>query len=416
LTRKIPASYLILLAKKGGTMTIDKTAWILWTSELSPFGLKLELLCRQAQLPFSCYPQEASFWQGHKARRRVEALQKKQLAMTWPPLSELDELPLVPYLLGPKGENLVDSSAIAYWLQQQNPELNIIPPQDSAARFAMALIDEAMDEFGLYMVHHNRWAVSADDNNAGQRLGNEMSAILGPFKRFIAKQFPKRQTRRLPYLFSVAENNRYPHQHQLPQAKGFPPTQQLLDEAFEQLLKAVEAVYQHQAYLFGENMTLADASVLGQLSMNRYDQSAWNLIEQKAPLTASTIKQHYRCEPPARVESAKLELNEAIKPLLAWCCRYFVPLMQQNYCAYQQHKNQGETLFNERGFNDRRGIFEGALQGHPFRSVAKTFQVKAWKTLHQQWQQLPTEEKSTLESLLPPNHDLEKLSSPVALI
>jgi len=397
-------------------MNSDKAPWALWTSELSPFGLKVELLCRQAKLPFACHPQQAGFWQGHKTRRRVEALQKRKLAITWPLLNDLDELPLVPYLLGPNGENLVDSSAIGYWLQQQNPDLTLIPKPDTAARFAMALIDEALDEFGLYMAHHNRWAVSADDNNAGQRLSNEMGVLLGPFKRFIANQFPKRQTRRLPYLFSVAEKDRYQHQHQLPQPESFPPTQQLLDNAFEQLLNAVEGVYHNQPYLFGKSMTLADASVLGQLGMNLYDQSAWNIIEQKAPLTANTIKQHYRQEPPATEETTDIQLNEAIKPLLQWCCRYFVPLMQQNYCAYQQYKTQGETVFNERGFNLRRAIYEGVLQGHPFRSVAKTFQVACWEALHQQWKQLPTEEKSALELFLPSDHGLEQLSSPVVLI
>ncbi len=395
---------------------MSKKKWVLWTSELSPYGLKVELLCHQAQFAFENHPQQAHFFGGHRSRRRVDAIRKRKQTVSWPPQNELHELPLVPYLLGPNGENLVDSSAIGYWLQKQNPQLQLAPEPDTALGFVISLIDEALDEFGLYMVHHNRWAVSAHDNNAGKRLANEMGSILGPFKRIISNQFPKRQTRRLPYLFSVAEDSRYSHGHQLPAPNGFPATQELLDQAFNELLLAIEPVYKQQPYLLGDSMTLADASVLGQLSMNRYDRSGWKIIEQSAPTTAKLIDAHYRKPPPQPSTRSPLHLHENLAPLLKWCCDYFVPLMQQNYGAYSSYKELGETIFNEVAFDKRRALYEGVLQDKRFRSVAKTFQVDVWNNLHRHWSNLPEEDKKQVTPLLPDYADLSKLTAPVQLI
>ena len=397
-------------------MSKKNNKWVLWTSELSPYGLKVELLCHQAKLAFELHPQQANFCSGHRSRRRVDALRNHKQPISWPLQNELHELPLVPYLLGPEGKNLVDSSAIGYWLQQQQPKLQLAPAPDTALGFAISLIDEALDEFGLYMVHHNRWAVSAHDNNAGERLANEMGSILGPFKRFIAKQFPKRQTRRLPYLFSVAEDSRYSHGHQLPAPKGFPATQDLLDQAFNELLLAVESVYDKQPYLFGESMTLADASVLGQLGMNRFDRSGWEIIERTAPTTAQVIDAHYRKPPPQPATQNPLILSENLAPLLKWCCDYFVPLMQQNCGAYSSHRELGETVFNESAFDKGRALYDGTLQGKRFRSVAKTFQVDVWNNLHHHWKNLSEKDKQQVSVLLPDYADLSKQIAPVELI
>ena len=164
--------------------------------------------------------------------------------MTWPPSqsekNKLRELPAVPYLFGPEGENLYDSTAIGEWLVLQNPSLNILPPVDTAEGFMVRLIDESLDEFGLYIVHHNRWVHAATDNNAGERLAAEMRPLLGPLSFVLRVVFPRRQTRRLPYLFSVAGGGSQTSVgSQAPGRKGFPPTHQLLDQAFCELLSAL---------------------------------------------------------------------------------------------------------------------------------------------------------------------------------
>ena len=51
-------------------------------------------------------------------------------------------------------------------------------PEDPCLGFVAQLIDEAFDAFGLYMVHHKRWVLSAASNDAGRRLAREFARVL----------------------------------------------------------------------------------------------------------------------------------------------------------------------------------------------------------------------------------------------
>ena len=147
---------------------------------------------------------------------------------------------------------------------------------------------------GLYLVHHNRWVVSARDNDAGARLAREMRPLFGPLAPLVGHFFPARQVRRLPYLFSVAppDSARFddlPARLRPPARAGFPPTHELLEHAFAELLAALEPVLSRRPYLLGTRFTLADASLYGQLGMNRTDPSARAWIARAAPATHAWI-------------------------------------------------------------------------------------------------------------------------------
>lgn len=372
--------------------------WVLWGSELSPFALKVEALLRFHGVPHRWMPAGASFAEAFSFERRRRALIAGRLALTWPRMSALDEFPQVPFLFGPGGETLYDSSAIAVWLAEQDPErsrdaASTLGTEEPALRFLVQLIDEALDEVGLYLVHHNRWVLSARDNDAGLRLSREMRPLLGPLARVVRVAFPARQVRRLPYLFSVAATDSdqwkdLPGRLRPPSRGGFPATHELLDQAFLELLAAVEPVLARRSYLFGQRFTLADASLYGQLCMNRSDPSAWALLSAEAPATAAWIDKMAAGDFAGHLADAPLLVDEALAPLLSWIGLTFVPLMQQNRLAWQQHREQGQTLFNEAAFDAGLSLYSGELLGHEFRSVAKTFQVRVWQDLRRTWDAL----------------------------
>ena len=134
---------------------------MLWGSELSPFALKVGALCDFAGLRPRWLPAQGSAREILGFDRRRRRLARGGLPLTWPEPGPLAELPLVPFLFGPGGENLYDSSAIAIWLDRHPPGAGgaapLLPDEDPALRFAVRLVDEALDELGLYLVHHNRW-------------------------------------------------------------------------------------------------------------------------------------------------------------------------------------------------------------------------------------------------------------------
>jgi glutathione S-transferase len=377
----------------------------IWGSELSPFTLKLRALCAVAGTPCRMLPEAGGRLENYRALARIARAKRRRTAVRYPSLSALDEYPLVPFLL-PGWGVYYDSSALARWLDDRHPpSIGPLIPTDPALGFAAQLIDEAFDEFGLYLVHHARWVVSAASNDAGTRLAREFARVLPPGAgRRFAHRFSARQVRRLPYLFSVAPGDFAidgpPSERVPPAPPGFPPTHRLLAHAWEAYLDGVDTVLREQPFLLGDRFTLADASVYGQLGMNLKDPSAAEVMRQRTPATyrwlcAIRDGQHVG-------RGGALILSTRLRGLLDAISRTFVPLMVQNEAAYDAARAAGETLFNEAAFDRGRAIYQGTLLGLPFRAVVKTFQVRVWRELRGAWAMLDDASRARLHRVLPP--------------
>jgi len=370
----------------------------LWGSELSPFALKIALLCRYAGIPVRWLPAEGNAIENLLGMARVTAVRRGWTKPAYPILTPLDELPLVPYLLAPRGEIVFDSSAIAEWLDERPGAIHPrLLPSSGAARFAARLIDEYFDEMGLYFAHHNRWVLSAQTNDAGERLAREFRTLIpAPLRRRFGERFAARQVRRLPYLFSVAaaEPERYElSEYRRPPGKpGFPPTHDLLDAAFHRTLTCLERVFRSQPFLLGERFSVADASMYGQLAMNTSDPTAAATIELRAASTAARV--HKMMTQGAESSMASHELRPCVAPLLEEIGATFIPLMKQNETAYEAAVASGQREFNERAFDRGSACYDGVLAGRPFRSVVKTFQVAVWRRLKTEWAALQDEDRA----------------------
>lgn len=387
--------------------------WIIYGSELSPFTLKVIACFEYRRIPYRFLFEDGNTWDNLKAQARKEALIKGLIPLTYPTMDSDDEYPLVPYVFGPNKENLYDSTAIAEWIELNNlgnPRGSFFAHTDPVVDFIIRLIDDYGDDYGLYMVHHNRWKVSATTNNAGKRLAHELRTIAGPTQPLVAKNFSERQASRLPYLFSVAPGDFHieglKKALQPPSHEDFPPTHDLLEESFSNLLAACEAILCQQPYLLGERFTLADASIFGQLCMNMKDPSAADWIRKDAPRTYAWINHIQFAQFNGPDNAEPLQLTETLKPLLAEICRTYVTLMNQNLKAYQREKQQGQKLFNEAAFNRNQAIYSGEIDGTPFKHVAKSFQAKTWQQLKQRFRNLSEQEKQRLESFLPIDHQI----------
>lgn len=395
-------------------MTHDGSAnerpWIIWGSELSPFTLKLIRLFRHARIPFRFLPIEGGWLENMRYGLRIEKLKRGHLPLTWPLMTAEDEFPLVPFLFGPDGENLYDSSAIAHWLDQRLPPSRRTIPDDEAAAFIVRLIDDYADEFGLYMVHHNRWKVSASDNDAGKRMAHEFRFLTGPLQILQARWFSARQTRRLPYLFSVAPSGFHIDGlragRQPPSRVGFPPTHDLLERSFERLLNILEVLLSNRSFVLGERFTLADASLYGQLGMNLSDPSADRWMRERAPHLHRwlTALHGVEAEPIHNLDGLKIDAE--LRPLLAEICRTHVPLMRQNAAAYKAFKASDSKRFNEAAFDAGECLYDGTIDGHAFRSVVKSFQDKVWKDCLGAWARLGPDALAKVEGLLPAEHGI----------
>ncbi len=381
-------------------------SYVIWASGLSPFALKTRALFQYSGIPYKWHPAEGSLSERLRGLRRVDAIKRGRLPIHSPDVDDdLDELPLVPFVFSDDGTNLCDSSAIAQWCDTQaHRDIEPLFPTGEIEHMAARLIDEYFDEFGLYMAHHNRWVTSAHDNDAGRRLAREMIPVtLAPLRPILASRFSARQVRRLPYLFS---NGNPSSQYQglsparrPPAIEGFPPTHALLDEAFLKMLERVELVLSDQAYLLGERFTIADASAYGQLAMNLDDPAPCRIIELRAPLTYAWLRRIQAGEHQSTRKasgSARLEVSPRLSYLLEEIRRTFVPLMRQNEAAYEKFYARGVKMFNEAAFGRGVALYDGEIDGRPFRSVAKSFQVKVWRRIKREWSHLSKPNRAKL--------------------
>ena len=372
-----------------------------WGVIASPYQLKMQAIADHAQLSWQRCPDQAGFLEAISTGFRLRRAQRAHAIQRFPQRVEgLDEYPEVPYYsLGGK-KFFYDSSGLAYHLDQLGKSNLPLLPEQPEQRFICQLIDEAFDEFGLYMVHHNRWVVSAATNCMGEITSQEMRKVLLWRRKQMAQALPRRQVRRCPYLFSVASPDidiGLAEQLTPPARQGFPPTHELLDSAWRKYLSAMEGLLAQQPFLLGDRFTLADASAYGQLSMNLIDGRAAEILEELAPLTFRWL-----CnirDGGHRGSSGELYLSENLMPLLTIISDTFIPLMQQNLRAYQAAVGKGQTLFNEAAFDKGEALYNGELLGMPFRSVVKSFQVPVWQNICEAWTNLSNDQRQRLHTV-----------------
>lgn len=371
---------------------------LLWGSELSPFFLKLEALCRHAGLPTERRPDGGTALENLRLMTRLRLAQARRRVKRWPSAQPDDEYPLVPYLFTADGDIHYDSSGIAGWLDAHPPSAaEPLIPHEPLLAFVCKLIEEALDEVGLYLVHHHRWVVSRGENDAGQRLAQEFRSLVPGFAQpLVAESFSRRQTRRLPYLFSVAPDNKRwsPGRWPDPPARaGFPATHRRLEQSWDELVDAAERLLSQQPYLLGERFTLADAALYGQLGMNLSDPSSEQRLRERAPrlrawLGAIAAGRHVGSR-------GELRLHPDLAPLLAWVQRDFIPLMRANAAA----ATSSHGPRNEAAFNRGRDLFEFEWRGAPARTVVKRFQLRPWSELCAQARALSAEDLETLSEI-----------------
>lgn len=372
---------------------------ILWGSRLSPYTLKLEAALQYKGIAYRRLPAQGSHLENAGVMLRLETAKRLGEINRYPVFEErFDEYPLLPYFSYDKRDFEYDSTSILLRMED-NKEGHSILPDKPAERFLVRFVDQAFNDFGLYLVHHMRWVHSAKSNTMGKRLGSEFKAALPPVGAWIlSRTFPVRQVKRLPYLMSVAPKGYKAgvKSSLTPPAKsGFPETHTLLEQSWKAILSAMDHVLGKQNYLFGDHFTLADASAYGQLGMNLVDPDAALRIKEIAPLTFAWLE---RIQNGQFVETkpnleASITLSPRLDNLLNILMGTYGALMVQNERAFDAAQAKGMTRFNESAFEKEEALYDGKLRGYPFRSVIKTFQVRPWRELKQQWQALSESDK-----------------------
>lgn len=375
---------------------------ILWGATASPYHLKMQSMLDHSGHSWRSAPENVSLREAVLLTARLHAAKARGRVLRFGGMdTELDEYPAVPFYTLDGRTFYYDSTRLASHLDAFPGGSPPLLPDEPWLRFLAHLIDEAVDEFGLYMVHHNRWVISAGTNDMGTFTARQAKtpAWLTPL---VARWLTRRQVRRCPYLFSVAPEGfdaGVDEASTPPRRPGFPPTHDLLNEAWRAYLAALETILSVQPFVLGERFTLADASIYGQFSMNLVDGRANEILRSRAPRTHGWL-----CnirDGDHRGGRDALRASPLLSDLLSVIGETFIPLMQQNARAYDRAVAAGETLFNEAAFDRGRALYDGELMGHRFRHVVKTFQVSVWNDLQAEWKVLAREQRARVLETLP---------------
>ena len=376
---------------------------ILWGSRLSPYALKLEAALQYKGIAYRRLPAEGTHFENARLMLRLEAAKRLGEVTRYPIVEDtFDEYPLLPYFSYDKRLFEYDSSSILLRMED-NSEGHSIVPNKPGLRFLVQFIDQAFNDFGLYLVHHMRWVGSAKSNRMGRRLAAEFKTALPPGGAWLlSRTFPARQVKRLPYLMSIApQGYKCGVKSSLtpPSKRGFPETHTLLEQSWKAILEAMEHILSKQNYLFGNRFTLADASAYGQLGMNLVDPETSARIKNIAPQTFNWLEriQNGQFVETNQETDESLDISPRLDNLLNILMGTYGALMVQNERAFEHAQALGQTGFNETAFDNGEALYDGKLRGYPFRTVIKTFQVRPWRELKQQWHALNESNKALVK-------------------
>ena len=150
-----------------------------WGFTASPYQLKMQALAEAAGVPWRRFPEQGSSLQAWGMAWRLRRAHRAHTVQRFPAMEPgWTNILLCPSTAFDDRQFFYDSSGLAYQLEALAPGGKTLLPQQPAPRFICQLIDEAFDEFGLYMVHHNRWVTSAATNCMGDFTSREMRKLL----------------------------------------------------------------------------------------------------------------------------------------------------------------------------------------------------------------------------------------------
>lgn len=358
-------------------------------SVLSPFAMKVRAACEAAGLEARWVPDDGG---RRDAWRAVwdRALLLRGVRLPSPPLDPLNELPLVPYLFGPRGEAMVDSTVIARSIGG-----GVLRPDPPRVRLICDLIEESLDEVGLYLLHHQRWVRSAASTRAASIVVREYRHLVpSPLREAVGERFAARQVRRLPYLFSVAPTVLrldLPTHRRPPSRAGFPATHALLEATFVAWSDALDRALSDRPFLFGERPSAADCALIGIVRSHlEVDPDTAADLRRRCPRLVRLAESPLGGRPAPAPWSPSTALEAAAETLASTA----LPILLANERAFE--RAMPGALRNERAFDAGVGLYTGEVHGHAYRSVPKTFQVPVIRALRTSWRGLSPEDRDAL--------------------
>lgn len=309
---------------------MSDTAYRIFGAELSPYSVKVRSYFRYKDIP-------------HEWIVRGPAEMET--------FSRYAKLPLIPLVVTPDDEGIQDSTPIIETMEAQIPEPSI-HPDDPAAAFVSALVEEFGDEWGNKWMFHYRWAREADQIAAAERLAAVMAP--GATGDQLAGVVAGIQDRMVGRVWFVGSSE---------------STAPIIEDSFVRGLELLEPHLAGRPYLFGGRPAFGDFGLWGQLYNAWTDPTCGELIGAHAPSIVPWIERMLAPKAEGGFE-AWSDLAPTLAPFVSEMIGgYFLPWSDANAKAIA---NGDET-------------FSVDLHGRPYEQKPQKYHARSLAALRQRY-------------------------------
>ncbi len=322
----------------------------------SPYSMKMRSIMRYRRLPFD--------WVLRTTRNTA--------------LLENIKPALIPVLFTPEdNEPHLDSTYLAYLLEDRHPAHRSIIPDNPALAFLSHLIEDMADEWLTKAMFHYRWMYEADIKYAMHWIIDERYPDADEeTRKALMKTFADRQIGRMP-LVGCTEENR-----------------PIVEKSYYRILEILEENVDQHRYLFGSRPALADFGLLGQLVTLATDPTPQAIMREKAQQTESWVRILMDASGIEGNWQSDENLNPAAKNLINFTGEVYLPFLKAN----------------EDAFNSGKAQFSLDLLGHTYSQGTFKYQVKCLNDLRSRYASLSPDHKSNVEHYLKDTDCLHILS------
>ncbi len=285
---------------------------------------------------------------------------------------------LVPVLRLPdSGEYRVDSTPLAYLLEQRHPDTRSIIPPNPADAFICHLIEDFADEWLTKLMFHYRWI---EDETAAWAshwiIWDAMPGMVGAQHDQAAKYFHDRQRSRMAMVGCTPDNA------------------PVLESGYAQLLDALASGVGGTRFLFGSRPSLADFALYGQLAQLTIDPLPLRICRARAPMVEAWV---IGLDDGGGIEGqwdsvSSAPLREA---LLSMIGSDYLPFLRANAEALSAQRDQVEL----------------EIRGHRYTQPPFAYQAKCHAETLRRWSALPADAQTSVSEVLARCGCLEYLQS-----
>ncbi len=308
----------------------------------SPFSMKLRAILRYRRLPY--------VW---RVRR-----------FDMGPVIESVKPKLMPLLRYPGEDRYrVDSTPLAYDLEQRHADARSILPPAPGERFVCHLLEDFADEWASQLMYYYRWVEAPTARFGAQLIVQDwLPEATGKVREQAEAQVFARQRGRMGLVCGQGNDA-------------------ALAASFHELLAALEPWVGSTRYLFGSRPSLADFAFYGQLTQLVVDPLPQGIVRTHAPQVEHWVR---GLDDASGIEgdwnAALSGAAEARRALLALAARCYLPFMAANADAA------------DRGAAE----FEVEACGHPYRRAPFGYQAKCYRELQHRWRALDAAERERI--------------------